>query len=109
MAFFAALEATVTATTTLGCPFLNAAVDFVDRAHSAHQAALENKQAMRQRLAQLAQEAGAREPQRLADQLLLLVDGAMMAARVFGPDNPARGVAAAAATLIDAQLESFAA
>lgn len=105
LAFFDALEALVAAPSTLGCPFLNAVVDFPERVHPAHQAALENKQVMRQRLARLGQEAGAREPQRLADQLLLLVDGAMMAARVFGPNNPARGVAEAAATLIDAQLE----
>ena len=57
---------------------------------------------------QLTQAAGAAQPQRLADHLLLLADGAMMAARLFGPDNPAQGVATTAATLIDAQIASSA-
>jgi hypothetical protein len=52
------------------------------------------------------QDTGANEPQRLADHLLLLVDGAMMAARLFGPDNPAQGIADTAAALIDAPIQT---
>jgi hypothetical protein len=36
------------------------------------------------------------------DQLLLLMDGAWVAARMFGPDNPSGRVAAAARALIQA-------
>jgi hypothetical protein len=48
--------------------------------------------------------AGARRPQALADGLLLLMDGAYLAARMYGasPDNPGAGVAEAARRLIDA-------
>jgi hypothetical protein len=43
-----------------------------------------------------------RDPEELADQLLLLMDGAWVAARMYGPHNPAQGLAATAGTLIDA-------
>ena len=104
VALFTALEALVTAPACLGCPFLNAAVDFPCPDHPGHRAALAHKQALRDRLMQLAQAAGAAQSARLADHLLLLADGALMAARLFGPDNPAQGVAATAALLIDAQI-----
>jgi AcrR family transcriptional regulator len=108
VALFTALEALATAPACLGCPFLNAVVDFPAPDHPGHRAALAHKQAMRARLLQLTQAAGAAQPQRLADHLLLLADGALMAARLFGPDNPAQGVAATAAMLIDAQIAAAA-
>ncbi len=40
----------------------------------------------------------------LADQLLLLMDGAYVQARMFGSENPAAQVAKAAVTLLNAQL-----
>jgi hypothetical protein len=64
--------------------------------------AIEHKQEVRKRFRQLAKQAGARKPNLLADQLVLLMDGAYMASRVFGPDNPAAQVASAAQVLIDA-------
>lgn len=45
-----------------------------------------------------------RDPAALADQLFLLMDGAFMAARMFGSDGPARGVAQAVQALIDVQF-----
>ena len=57
------------------------------------------------RLRTLAQEANLRDPETLADQLLLLMDGAWVAARMFGPHNPSAQVAAAATTLIDAHSQ----
>jgi hypothetical protein len=65
--------------------------------------ALAHKQAVRARLRALAEQAGLREPEDLADQLLLLMDGAWVAARMFGPDNPGGQVAAAARALIQAR------
>jgi len=104
VALFRALEELATAPACRGCPFLNAVVDFPGPDHPGHRAALAHKQALRARLRQLAQAAGAGQPQCLADHLLLLADGALMAARLFGPDNPAQGVAASAAMLIDAHI-----
>ena len=63
-----------------------------------------HKQVVRGRFLQLAKEAGARRPEALADGLFLLMDGAYMAARMFGgaPTNPAAHLAEAARILIDA-------
>ncbi|MCA9904022.1 MAG: TetR/AcrR family transcriptional regulator [Anaerolineae bacterium] len=104
VAFFKALARLVTTPTCYGCPFLNAIVDFPDDSHPGHQVALEHKQAVRARFYDLAREAGAHTPDVLADQLLLLMDGAFMAVRMFGVRNPAAHVAEAAAALIDAQM-----
>jgi len=104
VAFFTALEKLVTTPTCYGCPFLNAIVDFPDDSHPGHQVALEHKQTVRARFHDLAQAAGARAPDVLADQLLLLMDGAFMAVRMFGIRNPAAHVAEAAEALIAAQM-----
>jgi AcrR family transcriptional regulator len=101
--FFKALEKLVISPQCYGCPFLNAVVDFPEDNHPGHQVALEHKQAVRARFHELAQQAGAHAPDILADQLLLL-DGAFMAVRMFGVNNPAAHVAAAAEALIAAQI-----
>jgi AcrR family transcriptional regulator len=104
LGFFRALEKLVTQPTCYGCPFLNAAVDFPERTHPGHRVALAHKQAVRARFRELAEQAGARAPEALANHLALLMDGAFMAARVSGVRNPASHVAQAAEVLIDAQL-----
>ena len=78
------------------------AAEFPDRGHSGHKVAISHKRAVRDRFTELATAAGLHNPDELADQLLLLVDGAWVAARMFGPDNPARSVTAAAENLIAA-------
>lgn len=102
IAFFEALEKLVTTPQCYGCPFLNAVVDFPDANHPGHRVALEHKQAVRARFRELAYQAGAHKAEVLADQLLLLMDGAFMAVRMFGVDNPAVQVAQAAAALLAA-------
>jgi len=52
----------------------------------------------------LAREAGLHDPGGLAAQLLLLMDGAWVAARMFGQNSHPGSVADAARALIDAQL-----
>jgi len=99
---FEAIELLATGPEYLGCTFQGTAAEFPDRDHPGHQVALAHKQRVRDRFAQLADEAGLRRPEALADQLLLLMDGAWVAARMYGPRNPARGLAATARTLIDA-------
>ena len=66
--------------------------------------AIEHKQSVRTRFRELAEEAGAKKPDVLADQLVLLMDGAYMASRMFGPGNPAAHLAEAARTLLDAAM-----
>jgi AcrR family transcriptional regulator len=104
LAFFAALQEYVTTPACYGCPFLNVATEYPEPDHPGHQVAIEHKQSVRKRFRKLAGEAGARKPDLLADQLFLLMDGAYMASRMFGPENPAAHVASAARILIDAAL-----
>ena len=104
VAFFEALQEYVVSPACYGCPFLNVATEYPETDYAGHQVALEHKQAVRTRLNQLAKQAGASEPKALANALFLLMDGAYMAARMFGSalDNPAADVAQAARQLIDA-------
>lgn len=105
LAFFKALQDYVNTPACHGCPFLNVATEYPEAGHPGHKIAIEHKQTVRARFRQLAREAGARDPESLADQLFLLMDGAYMAARMFGPRNPAAHLARAAAALIAAQVE----
>ena len=78
--------------------------DFPESSHPRHQVALEHKQSVRARFRNLAYRAGARSADGLADQLLLLMDGAFMAVRIYGVNNPAAHVSRAAEALIAAQV-----
>ena len=65
---------------------------------------IEHKQDVLARLAAMAEAAGATDPRSLGDQLLVLMDGALMAVRLFGSNNSAQQVARAAQTLIDTHI-----
>jgi len=104
LAFFEGLAWYVTQPECFGCPFLNAATEYPDLLHPGHWAALEHKRKVLERFRSLAREAGAKEPDMLASQLFLLMDGAYMARRMFGLDNPGANVAGAAAALIEAGI-----
>jgi AcrR family transcriptional regulator len=102
LAFFASLQAYALTPACYGCPFLNVASEYPESDYPGHQVALEHKASVRRRFLQLSTEAGARQADVLADTLVLLMDGAYMAARVFGalPDSPAAHVAEAARNAI---------
>lgn len=85
-----------------GCAFINASVELANPHHPGHAAALEHKQAMRAHLAELAREAGLRQPEQVADQLALLVDGAIVAAVLEGDPSAAQRAGAAASALLNA-------
>ncbi len=104
LAFFESLQDYVKTPACYGCPFLNVATEYPETEYPGHQVALEHKQSVRAKFRQLARQAGARNPDVLADQLFLLMDGAYMASRMFGTKNPASHLASAAKTLIDAQI-----
>lgn len=70
-------------------------------AHPGHRVAIDHKQAVLERFAGLAREAELRDPGGLAAQLLLLMDGAWVAARMFGPGSHAASVADAARAIIE--------
>jgi AcrR family transcriptional regulator len=87
-----------------GCPFLNTGTEFPEPEHPAHAVILAHKRAVHKRLRTLAVAAGARDPNLLAQQLQLLIDGAYSIGQSLGPDGPAGTVASAGRTLIAAQL-----
>jgi AcrR family transcriptional regulator len=91
-----------------GCPFLNTSTEFPEPDHPARAVILTNKRAVRERLRSLAAAAGAQNPDLLAQQLQLLIDGAYSIGQSLGPDGPARTVASAGRELIAAQIEGHA-
>jgi AcrR family transcriptional regulator len=105
LAFFEALQDYVTTPACYGCPFLNVATEYPESDYPGHQAAIEHKQSVRAKFRQLAGEAGAKNPEVLADQLFLLMDGAYMASRMFGEKNPAAHLTDAAQVLIDSSVD----
>jgi AcrR family transcriptional regulator len=87
-----------------GCPFTNAATEFPEPDHPARKIAEANKRELQRRLRALAEAAGARRTAALADQLVLLFEGAYTTAQTFGTDGPAKAVADAADALVAVQL-----
>lgn len=99
---YVAVEELATSPTCLGCAFQVTAAEFPEPGHPAHGIALAHKESVRTRLRSLAADAGAADPDTLGDALLLLMDGAFAAARMYGPSSPASHVAHASQTLIAA-------
>ncbi len=103
-ALFRALARRATRADWRGCPFTNAATEFPEPAHPARQVAERHKHELRRRLLDLARALDARRPAQLADQLVLLFEGAYSSAQTFGAGGPAGAVAEAAEALIAAHL-----
>ncbi|WP_337187429.1 TetR/AcrR family transcriptional regulator [Phenylobacterium sp.] len=85
-----------------GCGLSNAAVEYPDPAHPGRQVAVEQKARLRDRLRELTRAMGARKPKKLADSLLLLIEGVFLTSQLFGADGPAAAARGAAEVLIDA-------
>jgi len=90
-----------------GCPFLNTGTEFPETDHPARAVILAHKRAVGERLRALAAGAGARDPDLLAEQLQLLIDGAYAIGQSLGPDGPAKTVAAAGRALIAAAIANL--
>lgn len=87
-----------------GCAMANAAVEITEKDHPARKVIEAHKRKLRERLAELCVQAGAREPELLADQLFLLMEGAQSITVTLGVRGPARNVGPAAEALIRTQL-----
>jgi AcrR family transcriptional regulator len=103
-ALFVAVAKKTTSPSYRGCPFVNTATEFPEPDHPGRAIALANKRELRDRLRRLGAAIGARDPGLLADQLLLLMDGAYATGQMLGDDGPGRGLPAAAEALIEAQI-----
>jgi AcrR family transcriptional regulator len=87
-----------------GCPFLNTGTEFPEPDHPARAIILANKRTVRERLRTLAAAANARDPELLAEQLQLLIDGAYAIGQSLGPEGPAKTIASAGRALLATQL-----
>jgi AcrR family transcriptional regulator len=68
-----------------GCPFLNLATEFPDDTHPGRAVARGNKEEMRARLATIVAKLGARDPNRTASQLALIINGAFVTGLMAEP------------------------
>jgi AcrR family transcriptional regulator len=68
-----------------GCPLVNAAVELPEKGHPARRVIEEHKIAQRARLIALCAAAGLSEPDLLADELYLLLEGARVTAQSVDP------------------------
>lgn len=97
---FAALAKFTSRADFRGCPFINTAVEFREPGHPGRAVAVAHKQEMGRRLAELCRRLGVADPQSLAGQLQLLMEGASSAGNTLGAGGPAALVAAAAEALV---------
>ena len=68
-----------------GCPFLNLATEFPDPDHPGRLVARANKDEMRARLADIVAQLGVADPGRVASQMAMLINGAMVTGLVAVP------------------------
>jgi AcrR family transcriptional regulator len=86
-----------------GCPFINIATEFPDHDHPARAVAVRHKKELRDRLARLVKHLPVRDPDAVADQLLLLVDGAYVHGQLIpGTGSPSRVLPIAGLAILDA-------
>ena|SRR5689334_22323699 len=83
-----------------GCDLANAAIEIPDEHHPARRVVEGFKRAQRDRLARLCRDAGAPDPETLADSLSLLIEGARVSRQSVGPDGPCARFVKAADALI---------
>jgi AcrR family transcriptional regulator len=68
-----------------GCPFLNLTTEFPDHKHPGRVIAKGNKEEMRARLATIVAKLGAADPNRVASQLVLIINGAYVTGLMTEP------------------------
>ena len=103
--FFDALSRRATEPGYRGCALTNAAVEYPDAKHPGRHVSVEHKQGLRDRLRSMTKAMEARKPKKLADSLLLLIEGVYVSSQLFGPEGPAGAARGAAETLIDAHMK----
>jgi AcrR family transcriptional regulator len=102
LAVFERLSAWTAAAEFRGCPFINTATELADPGHPARRVARDYKQRLHGYFADQAGRAGAEDPPRLADQLIIVFDGAIVQA-VMGIAVRPDSIQAMVRALLDAQ------
>lgn len=80
-----------------GCPQINVAAEFAEQDHPAREVSRRHMHALRSRLLEIARRGQTREPERLAAQLAVLVNGAFVSSELLEPGE-SEGVLVAAVT-----------
>jgi AcrR family transcriptional regulator len=102
LAMFDGLEQAFANARFRGCPFVNAVAELGEPDHPAHPIAKAFKQERKDSLRTLTARLGCPDPDELAAQLALLLDGAIVGALVSGDAAVARTARRAAETLLNA-------
>lgn len=87
-----------------GCMFISAACEYPRPEDPIHQASIAHKHRMREYVRSLAEEAASDDPDALADQLSLLIDGAIIAAHIAYDKDAARHARNAADAILEVHL-----
>jgi len=105
LAIFDVLEEWFTSDGFSGCIFINASAEFGGRDHPVHAAAAQQKRAIFDRILTLADAADAADSRNLAQNLLILRDGAVAVAQVLDAPIAARQAKRVARLLIDESVD----
>lgn len=87
-----------------GCMFIKASAEYQAKEHPIHKQSSEHKRLLLEHFTSLARRAGARVPEKLACQLMLLKEGAIVTAVMGFGCAPAADAKAAAAALVEREL-----
>jgi AcrR family transcriptional regulator len=85
-----------------GCPFINSSVELANPNHLGFQVAVRHKKATAELLAQLATAAGLANPEMLAQELFILIEGSLVVSMMQGNSQAIAQAKEAAALLITA-------
>jgi AcrR family transcriptional regulator len=102
LAYFDRLERLFAEGGFRGCPYVNAVTELADRKHAATSIAVRFKEERFAWYRSLLERMGVQDPDSLATQLQMLVEGALITALVRDDPKVARAARAAAEVLIDA-------
>ncbi len=86
-----------------GCALANAAVELPEKGHPARTVIEDFKNGHRLRLVKLFHAAGLRDPEELADEVFLLIEGARINIQSLGAEGPASRLVRMLETLIDSR------
>lgn len=84
-----------------GCPQINVAAEFAEQDHPARQVSQRHMQALRGRLLDIARRLNAPQPEQLAAQLAVLVNGAFVSSGLLGADEATAVLRSALKALLD--------
>lgn len=85
-----------------GCMFIKASSEYQDASHPIHQQSADHKRLLERYISELAKKAGVSNPDRVARQLLLLKEGAIVTGHLGHTNNPAQDAKTAAINLLEA-------